>query len=134
MIFAFAAMFLSVVNVDAKTIKNATEKSDVPAVVEIANTNTRSMVTTSDSGKSYKYEYVLDGEGRVINRITSVWCESKCLWKPLCAYSVSFSKDETILRYAKYSNSSKSFSKNVQQVRYNAADYPAIFKLPSCCE
>lgn len=134
MIFAIAAMFISVVNANAEKVNNTESKVSSTFEVNIANSNHRSMIQTTDNGFTYKYDYILDADGRVVNKITYAWNNDYCDWKPLSAYSVVYTKDETVVSYAKYNRACKSFSKDAQQVRYNANEYPIIIKLPSCCE
>jgi len=130
---AIASVMVSV-NANATTVNNTKANASVPQAVEIAQTNSRSMVQTFDNGNSYKYEYILDAEGRVVNRITSAWNEDKGTWSPLAAYSVVYTNDETVVSYAKYNKSTKTYSKDVQQTRFNAADYPVVFNVPECCK
>jgi len=130
---AIASVMVSV-NANATTVNNTKENASVPQAVEIAQTNTRSMVQTIDNGNSYKYDYILDAEGRVVNRITSAWNADKGTWSPLAAYSVVYTNDETVVSYAKYNKSTKTYSKDVQQTRLNAADYPVVFNVPECCK
>jgi len=132
-----AAVITSVmvsVNANAETVKNTKNAQATPAAVEIAQSNTRSMVQTTENGTSYKYDYILDAEGRVVNRITSTWNSDKAEWSPLAAYSVVYTGSETVLSYAKYNKASKTYSKDVQQTRYSASDYPVVLSLPECCK
>jgi len=130
---AVIATALFSLSANAEPVKKS-NSSEVPAAVEIAKSNSRSMVQTTENGASYKYDYILDGEGRIVNRIISSWNSEKAEWTPLAAYSVVYTDAETILSYAKYNRLTKTYSKNVQQTRYNAADYPYVFTLPECCK
>lgn len=134
MILAIAAMVFSVANVNAETVKDVNSNEAAPLEVQIAKTNHRTMFQTVNSGATYKYDFILDDEERVINKITSMWNSSTNAWQPLSAYSVVYTKDETVLSYAKYNNVRKTFSNNVQQTRYNASEYPVIISVPSCCK
>lgn len=70
--FAFIATMIFATVANAETVKNNIKNAEpTPAAIEVAKSNTRSMVTTSESGTSYKYDFILDAEGRVVNKITS---------------------------------------------------------------
>lgn len=128
------ATALFTLNANAESKKNVKNTQSTPEMVEISNTNSRSMVQSVSDGSSYKFDYILDNEGRVVNKITSAWDELNSQWAPLSAYSVVYTKDETILSYAKYNKDTKTYTKDVQQTRYNASDYPVIINLPECCK
>lgn len=128
-----AAVITSVmvsVNANAKTENH----NNVPAIVEVAQTNSRSMVQTYEDGNSYKYDYILDNNGRVVNKISSRWNSDTSEWVPVSAYSVVYTNDETVLSFARYNPSTKTYSKDVQQSRYNSSEYPVIIRVPECCK
>lgn len=132
----FVALVISLMSSANTFAESVSVKSpiSVPEAVEVAKSDTRTMVKTNENGYTYKYEFVLDTEGRVINRVTSTWDNKKSAWKPLSAFAVIYTDDETIVNYAKYNPRSKKYSVDVQQKRYNAIDYPYIFTVPECCK
>ncbi|MCR5312264.1 MAG: DUF3836 domain-containing protein [Bacteroidaceae bacterium] len=130
----FAAVITSMiltVNANASTV-NQTEPSTKE--VEQVKSNVRSTVVNSTDGKTYKYDYILDANGRVVNRVKYTWNTDKTSWKPVAAYSVVYTDSETVLSYAKYNEYSGTFSTNAQQTRYKASDYPVVISLPECCK
>lgn len=133
----FAAVITSVmmsINANAETVKATKSNASAPAAVEVAQSNTRSMVQTTEDGSTLKFDYILDAEGRVVNKITSSWNSDKATWSPLSAYSVVYTGEETVLSYAKYNGETKTYSKDVQQKRFNSAEYPVVLTVPSCCK
>ena len=120
------------VSANAKHTNRHKVSSAFPESVEVVNSDSHAVIHSEKNGISYKYDFILDVNGRVVNRITSAWNSDNNQWIPLSAYSIEYTNEETILNYAKYNSLTKSYSKDVQQARYNASDFPVIFKLPKC--
>ena len=131
-IAAAIATFMVTANVNAEN-KNTKANASVQ-VVKVEKSNCRSVVQTSEDGSSLKFDYILNDKGKVVNKVISTWDSNKDEWTPVSAYSVVYTPSETILSYAKYNTYTKTFSQNIQQVRYNAAEYPELIKLPECCK
>lgn len=133
-IASIIASVMVTVSANAESLNKTKTSNAMPKTVEVAQTNIRTMIQTTDNGFTYKYDFILDTEGRVINRVTSTWNDKNHSWSPLAAYSIAYTNDETVLTYAKYNKHSKTYSKDVQQKRYNASEYPILFNIPECCK
>ena len=131
-IAAVIASAMFTINAHAE-IKSVNETKDTSAV-EISNSSKRAMVQTSEDGKVYKYEYILDNNGRVVNKIASRWNDDNSEWTPVSAYSVVYTNTETVLSYAKYNSMTKTYSSDVKQTRFNASEYPIVIRVPECCK
>lgn len=129
---AFVAMMMTVVSMSANNNQKGNTSASVddnvlPGVTVVA---TASQKVVEVFGEHHmKYEYNLDGLGRVSTKI-SYLMKSNEQWRPISAYSVFYGENETILTYAEYDNVRKTYTRNAKQVRYNAADYPEIIRVP----
>ena len=128
---AIASVMITVnANAENKNVKVA----EATNVVNVAKSNVRTMVTSADDGTSYKIDYILNDNGKVVNKVTSAWDTERDEWAPVSAYSVVYTPTETILSYAKYNPYSKTYSKDVRQARFNATEYPELIRVPECCK
>jgi len=132
---AFAAVMMAL-SMNAKsgneTVANPESVSDAKVTVETIQNNPQQKVVrvTNSKNMDHKYEYNLDDQNRVVNRI----CYSKDdagNWTPYAAYTATYTNDESVLSYAEYDSVSKTFTKNAEQARYNKADFPVVLVLPS---
>jgi len=130
----FIAAVIASVMVSVNANAESKDNNSVPSTVEISKSNHRAMVQTTEDGSSFKYDYVLDESGRVLNKISSRWDSDKSEWIPVSAYSVVYTDDETVLSFAKYNSYTKTYSKDAQQMRYNASEYPVVIRVPECCK
>ena len=94
-IAAVIASAMFTINAHAE-MKSVNETKDTSAV-EISKSSKRAMVQTSEDGKVYKYEYILDNNGRVVNKIASRWNDDNSEWTPVSAYSVVYTNTETFI-------------------------------------
>lgn len=130
-----AAVITSVMfTVNANAAVNEVKDNNESKAVEVSNSTNRSMVQITVDGKMVKYDYILDNEGRVINKVASRWNDDYSEWTPVAAYSVVYTEDETVLSYAKYNSFSKTYTTDVKQTRFNAKDYPIVIRVPECCK
>ena len=130
-----AAVITSVMfTVNANAAVNEVKDNNESKAVEVSNSTNPSMVQTTVDGNLVKFDYILDNEGRVINKVASRWNDDYSEWTPVSAYSVVYTEDETVLSYAKYNSATKSYTTDVKQTRYNANEFPIIIRVPECCK
>ena len=125
-----SAMFTINANAESKD----TNEANAAKVVEVAKSANRSSVQTMVDGELIKHDYILDNEGRVVNKVASRWSDENSDWVPVSAYSVVYTDKETVLSYAKYNSFTKTYSTDVKQTRYNASEFPIIIRLPEYCK
>lgn len=127
---AFAAMMMTVTTMSANNAKKESAQSDdntLPNVTVVAKSN-KSVEVMYGSRK--KAVFNLDGMGRVSTKISYKKNDFNS-WSPLSAYSVFYGEEETVLTYAEYDDVHRTYTRNVQQKRYNASEYPIVIKVPN---
>jgi hypothetical protein len=130
-----ATVFTVNVNASAKPnhpnkLHNAKMEMTSPRT-EVANSLIDKTVTTVSADKSVKFDYILDNEGRVKNRIQQAWNKSTGKWEPVAAYSIVYADKETVVTFAEYNRNRRTYTSNVQQIRFNADEIPFIFRIPT---
>lgn len=126
---AFAAMMMTVATMSANNVKKESAQTDdntLPNVTVVAKSNKSVEVMY---GMNKKAVFNLDGMGRVSTKV-SYKMNDLYAWSPVSVYSVFYGEEETVLTYAEYDFVNKTFTRNAQQVRYNANDYPEVIKVP----
>lgn len=130
---AFVAAIMTISTVSAADVNNTkkgeTDPDNVLPGVTVVATGSQKIVEAFNGDRKMKYEFNLDAQGRVATKVSYVmnYCDK---WAPIAAYSVFYGETETVLTYAEYDHSRKTFTRNPKQVRYNAADYPVIIRVP----
>lgn len=131
--FIFAAALVSTfATASAKAPETLPVISADPAPSKVTKqVPTRVVLATNDKGEDMKYEYETDSKGRVKSKIGYKWNHKAVKWQPVNAYMVFYSDSETVLTYADFDASRGTFTKNPQQIHFNAYDYPEIIMLPA---
>lgn len=126
---AFAAMMMTVATMSANNVKKESAQTDdntLPNVTVVAKSNKSVEVMY---GMNKKAVFNLDGMGRVSTKVSYKMNDLNA-WSPVSVYSVFYGEEETVLTYAEYDYVNKTFTRNAQQVRYNANEYPEVIKVP----
>jgi len=128
---AIAAMMMTVATMSANNNNKETSATPddytLPGVTVVA-TGSQKVIETFGANHM-KYEFNLDNMGRVSTKVSYVM-KKKDQWTPIAAYSVFYGEEETVLSYAEYDNVRKTYTRNAKQVRYNAAEFPEIIRVP----
>lgn len=129
---AFAAAMMTVATISANNNNEPSKGSNpddnvLPGVTVVASANQKTIeVFSADCSK--RFEYNLDAQGRVSSKVNYIG--SKKGWTPYAAYSVFYGEEETVLSYAEYNPTTKTFTSNPKQVRYDAKAFPEIIRVP----
>jgi len=136
-IFAAFVAAMMTMTMSANNTVNYTDANPEPVpgtnvtTVQTNNPKKKVLLITDQSDVQRKYEYNLDDQNRVINRISYVKNNEGDKWIPAAAYMAVYTNDEAVLTYAEYSYRTKTFTNSPKQVRYSKSEYPEVLSLPS---
>jgi len=114
--------------------KTAPEPEPKVESIKVSNPKKRVLVVTEANNTQRKYEYNLDDQNRVINRITYVRSDASYDWTPSSAYVAVYTNDESVLTYAEYNAANRTFTSSPKQQRFAKSDFPEVLRLPSACK
>lgn len=130
---AVVAMMTACVNpANATTnskISNKTEESsisqettDAPEVMQYYFINT--------NNESRRFEYFVDAQGRVTDRIMYGWDNNKQSWFPMTKIHANYGNKTHKLTFATWNSEYKSFCNNIDNQSYDADAYSSLISLP----
>lgn len=105
-------------------VANAEVKSAMETEFD-ANSN---MTTIIKNKHHIKATYAKDDQGRVVRK--TLFMSVRGHWMPFGEYTAHFGDDENTLVFARWSNQTKSFTSNIEQVSFDSQEYPILLNLP----
>lgn len=127
------AMIAATVAMMATSINNcyAAPKPEPSIANELMNApHTMQYYHASDNKQTHRFEYTVDAQGRVTDKVRYDWDSETATWHPVNQYHVSFGADGHKLTFGSWDDATNDFSKNVVSQHYDANAFPIVINLP----
>jgi|GEM_PF-4281056 len=112
----------------SKSRGNAEAPSIVSETIRVPEVKQYYFVNSKN--ESRRFEYTIDAQGRVTDRVMYGWNNNSQSWYPMTRVHAKYGEKTHKLTFATWNPEQESFSNHISSQTFNAADFSSIINLP----